>query len=475
MPLRQPISALSLSLPRNARAPVRPRVLPRNRELLLREHSRRRALAILNRRQSIRRTQGKSRARGRRGGAKRAIDWLVFFFLQREREQQQKQNALIQKRHYFLSLSRVKQTDLRGQRGPSERRQRLRSSTGARRRCRGQRPSWRGGGRGKRRKEEKRERESCSQQKFVEEERKKILPSLSLLLSSLHSQKKIKKTFSQVSCLLFLRALARPPPLFSRASESSRSGSSGLTCDPPRALPREQQRQQEEGPRSPRLLRDAVRRRKRRLGYRRRCSSPLLGARIRPLCVPIAQRIPRVGLPECSQQLPGPEAEQQRHQSPRSRTHPRFAAAEQTGQQRSGRRGRGREGRMSSALGRHPLPSPTPRPPPPRRRPLRPRLLPRRRAEAAAAAETSPRARRRALSPPSLWGHRFRLGATAAILRRRRRPRRRPPRPPSSTKDETSSTATTSTRSPRGPRCSSAGSVTPRRSSARSPSPSTSS
>lgn len=93
--------SLSLSLP-NKRAPCRPRTPSRNRELLPREHARRRAMTILGRRQSDKKSMGKSRARGegRRGQRHRLAC--------KERERARNQNASLSGKASFRpSLSRV--------------------------------------------------------------------------------------------------------------------------------------------------------------------------------------------------------------------------------------------------------------------------------------------------------------------------------------------------------------------------------
>ena len=93
--------SLSLSLP-NKRAPCRPRTPSRNRELLPRKHARRRAMTILGRRQSDKKSMGKSRARGegRRGQRHRLAC--------KERERARNQNASLSAKASFRpSLSRV--------------------------------------------------------------------------------------------------------------------------------------------------------------------------------------------------------------------------------------------------------------------------------------------------------------------------------------------------------------------------------
>ncbi len=196
-----------------------------------------------------------------------------------------------------LSLSCVNRNGPAGLRGPCERRRWLRSSTGARRRCRGQRPSWerRGGGRRwDRRRKKKKEREPLSENcalerggRAREKKRKKS-----------KSKKKMKTLFS-CACLRFCaRASPSAPSPFAREEEGLRFARMRPSAG---AAPRE--RQQKEGPRAwlcqPLLLlrlRDAVLRR----FQRRRKRLRLFGsrsdiARISRLSPSIAAPVPGEG------------------------------------------------------------------------------------------------------------------------------------------------------------------------------------
>ena len=229
-------------------------------------------------------------------------------------------------------------TDLRVPRGPYERRQRLRSSTGARRPCRGRRPSWRGGGKGEGGVEGRRERAALNENLWRRKKKN----------SRLASEKKSRKTQNFLFASL-ARPLCSARPLFScardkeavprslahatlcgRCCRESRSSSSRkvLGCFFFFAMP-------------------VLRRFRRRLGYRRR--SPLLAARVRHSSAPIAPPAPGVGTQECSQQPAVHAQEQQRPRSFRCRT-PSGCAAGRAGQQR----GRGRGGKTSPE--QHPRP-----------------------------------------------------------------------------------------------------------------------